>query len=293
MSHRRTVHSARESGCQMTEIQISAGMSDAAPDVLLSETRETNYGGHVVSIALHRPEAGNSVSLALLARLETEIARAEGDPGLRALILTGSGRYFCTGADLKERAGMSPETVQDFLRRINALFRRIERLPCPVIAAIQGFALGGGLELALACDLRIAADNAQLGLPETGLGIIPGAGGTQRLSRAIGLPRAKEMIFTAARIDARRALEFGLIQSIHSAADLTAAAFHLAADDISRNAPLALRQAKIALNDGYETDLESGLKIENDAYAVTIPTEDRLEALAAFREKRKPRFQGK
>ncbi|MEQ9363625.1 MAG: enoyl-CoA hydratase-related protein [Leptospirales bacterium] len=269
-------------------------MSDNANDVLKIESRASQYGGYVVAWRLNRPGAGNSVSLALLDALEAAAAEALKDRELRAIIILGDeNRYFCTGADLKERATMSPDQVKDFLHRINALFRRIETLPCPVIAAINGFALGGGLELALACDLRIAGENAQLGLPETSLGIIPGAGGTQRLSRAIGLPRAKEMIFTAARIDARRALEIGLVQSIHSTPDLTTAAFHLATDTISRNAPIALRQAKLALNDGYDTDLEAGLKIERKAYGVTIPTEDRVEALAAFREKRKPHFQGK
>lgn len=269
-------------------------MSDHATDVLKTESRASQYGGHVTAWQLNRPNAGNSVSLELLGQLEEAALLAEKDQQLRAVIILGDEKkYFCTGADLKERATMSPEAVRDFLHRINVLFRRIETLPCPVIAAISGFALGGGLELALTCDLRIAGENAQLGLPETSLGIIPGAGGTQRLSRAIGLPRAKELIFTASRIDARRALEIGLVQSVHSTPDLTTAAFHLASDIISRNAPIALRQAKIALNDGYETDLDSGLKIERKAYAVTIPTEDRVEALTAFREKRKPRFQGK
>ncbi|MCR9143306.1 MAG: enoyl-CoA hydratase-related protein [bacterium] len=269
-------------------------MSDNASDVLKIESRATQFGGHVVAWRLNRPEAGNSVSLELLGALEAAADDAAKDPELRAIIIMGEEpRFFSTGADLKERATMSPAQVKDFLKRINSLFRRIETLPCPVIAAIGGFALGGGLELALACDLRIAGENAQLGLPETSLGIIPGAGGTQRLSRAIGLPRAKELIFTAARIDARRALEIGLVQSIHSPPDLSTAAFHLAADTIGRNAPIALRQAKLALNEGYDKDLEAGLKVEQKAYAVTIPTEDRVEALTAFREKRKPHFQGK
>ncbi len=263
-------------------------------DVLKIETQASQYGGHVAAWQLNRPNAGNSVSLGLLAALEAAVKDAAADPQLRAVIIRGDGqRYFCTGADLKERATMSPKQVTDFLDRINALFRGIETLPCPVIAAIGGYALGGGLELALACDLRIAGENAQLGLPETSLGIIPGAGGTQRLSRAIGLPRAKSMIFTAERIDARRALEIGLVQSVHHTPDLARAALHLAADTISRNAPIALRQAKLALNEGYDVGLDAGLKIERKAYAVTIPTEDRVEALNAFREKRKPRFQGK
>ena len=162
----------RESGCRTGEKQIFAVMSTGA-DVLLTETRPCPTGGHVRVLVLNRPDAGNSVSRELLGRLETEIASAETDDQLRAVILRGEGRFFCTGADLKERATMAPDEVRDFLERINQLFRRLENLPCPTIAAIHGFALGGGLELALACDLRMAAETAQVGLPETGLGIIP------------------------------------------------------------------------------------------------------------------------
>ncbi len=267
-------------------------------DVLQIESYPTEFGGHVLLWRLDRPDGGNAISLALLGALETAIETAAtelaGEHGTdaRALIIAGGERFFCTGADLKERAGMSPDAVHDFLNRLNALLVHIEALAVPVIAAIRGYALGGGMELALACDLRLAGDRAQLGLPETSLGIIPGAGGTQRLSRAIGLPRAKELIFTAARIDAERALHLGVVNAVHPDAELESAALDLARATIARNAPIALRQAKRALNQGYDVGLAEAIAIEREAYAVTIPTKDRVEALAAFREKRPPRFRG-
>lgn len=262
-------------------------------DVLRIETHPTEFGGSVLLWRLDRPDGGNAISLALLAALETAAAELAGDANARALIIAGGERFFCTGADLKERAGMSPDAVHDFLNRLNALLVKIEALAVPVIAALRGYALGGGLELALACDIRLAGDRAQLGLPETSLGIIPGAGGTQRLSRAVGLPRAKELIFTAARIGAARASELGVVNAVHPDAELESAALNLASATIARNAPIALRQAKLALNRGYDVGLAEGIAIEREAYAVTIPTEDRVEALAAFREKRPPRFQGR
>lgn len=252
-------------------------------------------GGNVRLLRLNRPDALNSMSRNLLSRLEFEIGRASSDPDLRCLILTGTGRAFCTGADLKERATMDSTEVGDFLNRIHQLFIKLDRLPVPIIAALNGFALGGGLELSLCADIRIAVSddekNMKLGLTETSLGIIPGAGGTQRLSRTIGLPRAKELVLTARLISARRALEIGLVHEIVPMETLEKRAIALSME-ITRNAPIALRQAKMALDRGFDTDLLSGLKIERECYQATIPTADRLEALNAFIEKRQPEFQG-
>ena len=247
-------------------------------------------GGEAITLCLNRPEARNAISTQMLAELETAIETCA-DGSVRCLIITGQGPAFCAGADLKERAGMTPEVVRGFLERTGLLFRKIERLPLPVIAALNGSALGGGLELALCCDLRIASEEAMLGLTETSLGIIPGAGGTQRLSRAIGLERAREMIFCASRISGREAAACGLILEAVPAHAVRERALGLA-HAIARNAPIAIREAKRAINDGYDLNLEDGLRLEREAYEITIPTRDRTEALNAFREKRSPEFRG-
>ena len=246
---------------------------------------------HTVRLRLNRPDALNAMSRELLALLETRIQALSVDPAIRALILTGSGRSFCTGADLKERASMSPPEVRDFLIRVGHIFQAIESFPCPVICGINGFALGGGLELALACDFRIAQTDALLGLTETSLGIIPGAGGTQRLPRLIGVSRAKALIFTARKVGASEALSMGLVDSVVNAEKLDEACVELASS-ISKNAPIAVRSAKFAINAGANVDLSTGLAIERNAYEITIPTKDRIEALHAFREKRAARFTG-
>jgi methylglutaconyl-CoA hydratase len=234
----------------------------------------------------------NSLSVALLRELVEHQARAAADKTLRVLIVTGAGdKAFCAGADLKERARMDEGAVAGFHRTIRAAFDGFEALPQPVIAAINGVALGGGLELALACDLRIAAEGAELALPEVGLGIIPGAGGTQRLPRVIGVARAMELILTARRIPAAEALAMGLVTQVVPAAGLGAAALALA-ERVARNAPISLRQAKRAVDRGLALPLNEGLDLENRLYQACIPTADRREALLAFAEKRAPVFKG-
>jgi enoyl-CoA hydratase/carnithine racemase len=212
---------------------------------------------------------------------------------VRVVIITGQGdKAFCSGADLKERATLSPIQVKEFITTIRNLFTAIEQLPQPVIAAINGVALGGGTELALAADIRIAASNASLGLTETRLAIIPGAGGTQRLPRLVGKGKAKELIFTGQRIDAAEALRIGLVNKVCEPAALMGECQKMAVM-ICETGPIAIEQAKYAINYGMETDLATGLAIESNAYWVCIPTEDRLEGLAAFREKRKPVYKGR
>jgi len=258
---------------------------------LLKEERDSPTGGHIIVLTLNRPEALNSFSRALLSEMEETVDSIYADRTARCVILTGNGRAFCTGADLKERATMNEGEVKLFLRKIGQLFGRLENLPVPVIAAINGFALGGGLEIALCCDLRLASRSAVIGLTETSLGIIPGAGGTQRLSRLIGLPGAKELIFTARKISAEKAMQMGILSDVVGDEELLDAALKLALE-ICSNAPVALAQAKFALDHGYDTDLATGIAIESKAYEITIPTKDRTEALEAFKAKRRPNFTG-
>lgn len=255
--------------------------------ILLTEQQDG-----IVVITLNRPTVMNSFNFALLHALESRIRDIRFDPSVRVVIITGAGdRAFCSGADLKERATLPPLKVKEFIYTIRNLFTTIEQLNKPVIAAVNGVALGGGTELALAADIRIAADTASMGLTETRLAIIPGAGGTQRLPRLVGKGKAKELIFTGRRIGADEALSIGLVNQVSPAKDLLDTCRKMAAE-ICETGPIAVEQAKYAVNYGMETDLATGLAIESNAYWVCIPTEDRLEGLTAFREKRKPVYKG-
>lgn len=244
-------------------------------------------------LTLNRPETMNAFDFALLHALQAQVHILRQSREIRAVIITGAGdKAFCSGADLKERRQLSPEQVKEYIYTIRDLFTEIENLSKPVIAAVNGVALGGGTELALACDIRYAAEQATLGLTETKLAIIPGAGGTQRLPRLVGRSRAKEMIFTGRRIQAQEAERIGLVNAVCPGGQLLQICMETAAA-ICENGPLAVQQAKYAINVGLETDISTGLAVESNAYWLTIPTEDRLEGLAAFREKRKPVYQGK
>jgi enoyl-CoA hydratase/carnithine racemase len=256
--------------------------------VLLTEEHDG-----IAILTLNRPEVMNSFNFALLHALKEQIEALKFNTNIRVVIITGSGqKAFCAGADLKERTTYSESQVKEFIFTIRNLFTSIEHLNKPVIAAINGVALGGGTELALACDIRIMAMNALMGLTETRLAIIPGAGGTQRLPRLIGRGKAKELIFTGRRVDAHEALQIGLVNQICEQESLLDGCLKMAAM-ICETGPIAIEQAKYAINYGLETDLHTGLGIESNAYWVTIPTEDRLEGLAAFQEKRKPVYKGK
>ncbi|WP_242394413.1 enoyl-CoA hydratase-related protein [Anaeromyxobacter oryzisoli] len=234
----------------------------------------------------------NAISMAMLRELGDHLARAAADRALRVVVLTGAGdKAFCAGADLKERARMSPDDVQTFHDGLRRALRAIEEAPQPFVAALNGAALGGGLELALACDLRIASDAAQLGLPEVSLGIIPGGGGTQRLARLIGVARAKDLVLTARRCGAAEALAMGLVSRLSPPQRLLADALDLAAR-LSRNAPVSLRQAKRAIDGGFHLPLEEALDLEHRLYQDCMRTKDRVEALRAFAEKRAPVFTG-
>ena len=244
-------------------------------------------------ITLNRPEAMNAFNYDMLLELGQVVEAIRINPDIRVVVFTGAGeKAFSVGADLKERKNMTDDLVKRNIFKIGEVFSTIENLPQPTIAMMNGFAFGGGMELALACDFRIVAEGTLLGLTETSLGIIPGAGGTQRLPRLIGEAKAMELILTARRLTSAEALEYGLATRVAShdeLADVTGAF----ADSILANGPVALQQAKFAIKNGMNADLQTGLQIERKAYEITIPTEDRVEALAAFGEKRKPVFKGK
>jgi methylglutaconyl-CoA hydratase len=246
----------------------------------------------IAIVTLNRPEAANALSTALLSELSALLGDLAFRKDVRVVIVTGAGeKVFCAGADLKERAGMNETEVRKTVALIRETINQVEQLPQPVIAALNGSAFGGGLELALACDIRVAVDTAQLGLTETSLGIIPGAGGTQRLPRLIGIGKAKELIFTAKRITTQEAAQIGLVEYVVPRAQLMEKALEIATQ-IAANAPIAVRQAKLAVNRSLDVDLVTGLRLEQMAYEVTIPTKDRLEGLQAFKEKRKPVYKG-
>jgi enoyl-CoA hydratase/carnithine racemase len=240
----------------------------------------------------------NCFNVDLLSVLADVIREANFDNSIRCIIITGAKSgddpkkwSFSTGADLKERRTMTPDQVRRFIFSIRNTFTAVEQVRVPVIAAINGFAFGGGTEIALASDLRIASSNVLMGLTETSLAVIPGAGGTQRLPRIVGIAKAKELIYTARRINAQTALEIGLVNKVVAPEELMNAALELARE-IVKNGPVALAQAKFALNYGSEISLGEALPLESKAYEVVIPTKDRLEALAAFAEKRPPVFKG-
>jgi enoyl-CoA hydratase/carnithine racemase len=267
-------------------------MNETAAAPLVTVTEYDVGPGKALVLTMNRPEAMNALSRVLLETLWSEVEKAAVRREIRALILAGNPRAFCAGADLKERAGMTPTEVRAFLRRIRGIMDLVERVPMPTIAAVEGVAFGGGCELALACDLRVLGADAKVGLTECALGIIPGAGGTQRLPRLIGAAKAKELIFTARKLSAADALGYGLANHVVDAGQALPRALALAAE-IAETAPIAVEAAKAAIDGGLSSGISEGLLLETRAYEVTLYTDDRKEALAAFAEKRKPRFQGR
>ncbi|RKP05687.1 ClpP/crotonase-like domain-containing protein [Thamnocephalis sphaerospora] len=248
------------------------------------------YG--IAVLTLDRPRAKNAISRALLDAFRDKIEALRYDPETRVVILrSGVERVFCAGADLKERATMTPSEVTQFLTRLRRAFRDLETLPMPTIAAIDGAALGGGLEMALCCDFRVAGPGALVGLPETRLAIIPGGGGTQRLTRLIGPGKAKELIYTGRNLKHTEAEAYGIVTR-STLEDAYTESLNLAREILPQG-PIAIRMAKLAIDRGGPLDLDAGLDFEQACYAQVIPTEDRLEGLKAFREQRKPVYQGR
>lgn len=246
--------------------------------------------GPIAWLALSNPERHNALSGQVVADLQEAADQLAVDRSVRVVILHGGeARSFCSGADLKERQGMEEAAVVAAVHALREAVNSVAQLPAPVIAAIHGMALGGGLELALACDIRLAADDAQLGLTEVGWGIIPGAGGCARLPALVGPARAKELIFTARRLTAAEALEVGLVNRVVSRPDLLAVAREMA-ERIAGQAPLAVRAAKRAIDAG--PGLAAALAAEWREYRFIVPTQDRLEGLRAFAERRPPVFRG-
>lgn len=259
----------------------------------MEELLEYACGSEICRITITRPKARNALSLALLEKLGTVLKKLADDTKVRALIISGTGdQAFCAGADLKERRGMSHAETLHFVKLIQETCDQFSKLPMPTIAAINGDAFGGGLELALACDMRLAAQNARMGLTECSLGIIPGAGGTQRLPLIVGVAKASELIFMAKKLSAEAALQCRLVNALAPDAEAVRNMAEDWAKDIAKNAPLALRAAKRALWAPYRAALTEGLADEYAQYQSILPTKDRDEGLNAFAEKREPHFLG-
>ena len=236
---------------------------------------------------IHRPEALNALNSQVLADLAELLDTVEADEEIRVLVITGAGeKAFVAGADIGEMSTLTKAEGEAFGKKGNDVFRRLETLPIPTIAAVNGFALGGGCELSMSCDIRICADTAVFGQPEAGLGITPGFGGTQRLARLVGPGMAKQLIYTAKNIKADEALRIGLVNAVYPAQELLPAAEELAGT-IAKNAPIAVRACKKAINDGLQVDMDRAVTIEEKLFGSCFETADQKEGMSAFLEKRK------
>lgn len=244
-------------------------------------------------VTMNRPKALNALNAATMYELDRMVDQLAKDDEVQVVILTGSGdKAFVAGADITEMQSMSAVEGRNWGKLGQAVFNKLENLPKPVIAAVHGFALGGGNELAMACDIRIASDKAKFGQPEVSLGIPPGFAGTQRLARLVGKGRAKELLFTGDMIDAAEAYRIGLVNKVVSQEELMEAAKAMAKKIMSR-APIAVQLCKAAVNEGLDVDLESGVAYEAEVFGLCFATADQKEGMAAFVEKRKPNFTGK
>ena len=240
----------------------------------------------VAVLTIDRPEALNALNTQVLCDLDEAIAKVEQADDVRVVILTGAGRSFVAGADIGEMKGFSAIDGKKFGVHGGSIFLRLENLSKPVIAAVNGYALGGGCELAMACDIRLASEKAKFGQPETGLGITPGFGGTQRLPRIVGVSKAMELILTAKTIGAEEAKAIGLVSEVYPAEELMDKAMELA-QAICANAPIAVAESKRCIRMGMQTDISTGAAFEAEAFGVTCGTEDKNEGMGAFLEKRK------
>lgn len=240
--------------------------------------------GHVGVITVNRPEALNAINMQMLGELDRLLDEIEADGELFVLVLTGAGRAFAAGADISEMADFSAAEAERFGRTGNGLFLRLSRFPLPVIAAVNGYALGGGCELAMGCDIRFAGEKAKFGMPEVGLGIIPGFGGTQFLQRIVGTSTAMELVLTNRTIGAEEALRIGLVDHVCAPEELLDKAVELA-QQIAAKPQVAVRQAKQAIRVGRQVDLRSALEYEASAFGLCFSTEDQKDAMRAFLKK--------
>ncbi|KAL4154987.1 hypothetical protein PRNP1_007101 [Phytophthora ramorum] len=276
-------------------LQQTGGRWISAAATTATQFKLEMLGGKDAGIALFtmdRPETRNALGRQFMAEFRQALDQVRYDPKVRVVIVRSVvPKVFCAGADLKERLGMSPPEAAASSRGYRTGFTDLEQLPMPTIAAIEGAALGGGMEMALACDLRIAGAKAILGFPETSLAILPGAGGTQRASRLIGISKAKELIFTSRRLNSEAAEKVGLADYAVPEGKAYDKALEIARE-ILPNGPVGVRMAKEAIMRGSEVDIATGMAIENACYAQVIPTKDRIEGLVAFKEKRKPQYKG-
>ncbi len=247
---------------------------------------EVTKQGNVGIVTMNRPEALNALSSAVFADLTAALDQVEHDDDVYVVIITGAGRAFVAGADIGEMANMNVEEGLAFSELGNSLLMRVDMFPKPTIAAVNGFALGGGCELSLACDIRIASEKAKFGQPEVGLGIIPGFGGTQRMARIIGTGAAMELIYTAETIDAKRAEAIGMVNHVVAPDELMDFALNLA-NKIAANAQVAIRTSKMAIRRGIDCDISTAVTYEALAFATCFGTEDQKDAMKAFVEKRK------
>jgi enoyl-CoA hydratase/carnithine racemase len=256
----------------------------------VAELVESSRDGHVALLRLNRPEARNALSPEMMERLASELERLDPDPEVRCIVIAGSEKVFAAGADIK---AMAERSFAEALRHPAASFwRRVAAIKTPLVAAVSGYALGGGCELALACDMIVASQSATFGQPEINLGIIPGGGGTQRLARVLGKQRAMEYVLSGKHFGAEMARDLGLVNEVVDSSRWLEAALELART-VAAQPPIAARLAKQAVLAAEETALTAGLEYERRLYELAMATEDRVEGMGAFLEKREPRFEGK
>ena len=258
----------------------------------MSQTVRFEKKDNIALVTIDRPEALNALNSTVIAELEQVVTELENDGTIRAMILTGEGRSFVAGADIGEQYPLDLDGGRRWGQRGSALFRRMERLEFPTIAAVNGFALGGGCELAMSCDIILASEKARFGQPEVGLGITPGFSGTQRLPRRVGVAKAKELIFSGRMVKADEAERIGLVNAVYAPEALLDGAMEMARS-FAKNAPIAVKYAKACIDRGMQTDIDSGIACENELFAMCFATADQKEGMGAFLEKRTAEFQNR
>ena len=256
------------------------------------ETIRYEKQGNLAIAVINRPEALNALNGTVLQELSQVVAEVENDAEVRAFILTGEGRAFVAGADIGEQNALNVASARKFSQFGSSVFRRIEKLEIPTIAAVNGFCLGGGCELAMSFDIILASEKAKFGQPEVGLGITPGFSGTQRLPRRVGVAKAKELLFSGRMITAAEAEKIGLVNAVYPAEELMNATMEMA-KSFTKNAPVAIKYVKASVDRGMQMDIDGGIALENELYAMCFATEDCKEGLSAFLEKRSAEFKNK